>query len=88
MKVLYTNRFVKAIDRIHDKRLLADISYAIAQVKSAEDIRQIPKLKKMSGHKTAFRIKMGFYRIGVFIEGGTVEFAALAHRKDIYKRFP
>lgn len=43
---------------------------------------------KLEGYKIAYRIKLGDYRIGVFIEDETIEFVRFVHRKDIYKKFP
>jgi mRNA interferase RelE/StbE len=51
-------------------------------------LKDIINLKKLSGYKSAFRIRIGDYRIGVIIENDTVIFVAFAHRKDIYHRFP
>lgn len=49
------------------------------------DIQNISKLK---GYKNAYRIRIGSYQIGVFIEHDTVEFARVVHRKNIYNVFP
>ncbi len=38
--------------------------------------------------KFAYRIKIGDYRIGIFVESKVVEMARFVHRKDIYKVFP
>ena len=65
-----------------------DIANAVEQVKQAEGMSSIVNLKKLKGFKTAYRIRIGDYRIGVFIDGDTVEFARVVHRKDIYKLFP
>jgi len=46
-------------------------------IKNVEDSASpigIKGLKKLSGYKKAFRIKIGDYRIGIFIEKGVVEF--------------
>ena len=59
----------------------------IQQVETADSIGKIRNLKKLKGHGIAYRIKIGNYRIGVFIEDDTVEFARIIHRKDIYKKF-
>jgi len=40
------------------------------------------------GHPTAYRIRIQNYRVGIFQEGETVEFARILPRKDIYKYFP
>ncbi|GHT72984.1 hypothetical protein FACS189456_2800 [Bacteroidia bacterium] len=49
---------------------------------------RIANLKKMKGHHSAYRIRVGNYRIGIFVEGDTIIFAILEHRKDIYRVFP
>ncbi|MDP3913923.1 MAG: hypothetical protein Q8R96_09315 [Bacteroidota bacterium] len=57
-------------------------------VEDAVLVREITNLKKLTGYKNAYRIKIGNYRIGVFIENNIVEFARVIHRKDIYRVFP
>jgi mRNA interferase RelE/StbE len=49
---------------------------------------EIPHLKKLQGFKSVYRIRIGDYRIGIFIDGNTVQFVRVLNRKDIYKYFP
>jgi mRNA interferase RelE/StbE len=49
---------------------------------------EIKNYKKLKGSFNTFRIKLGQYRIGIFIDNDTVEFVIILHRKDIYKYFP
>lgn len=88
MKIVFAKRFDKAFDKIRDKRLSGAIVRIVDETRKAQNPAEIPNLKKMSGHKTAFRVRIKDYRIGVFIEKGTVEFTVFAHRKDIYDMFP
>lgn len=88
MKVEFLSRFSKDLNAITDPTVKADIKATIEQVKSAANQKAIANLKKLQGYKTAYRIRTGNYRIGVFIEKGTVEFARVVDRKDIYKVFP
>lgn len=88
MKVAFTNDFDKVAGKIKDKKLAADLLNTIDNVRLAKNIFQIANLKKLKGYSNAFRIRMGNYRVGVFIETDTVEFAAFSHRKDIYNLFP
>ncbi len=48
----------------------------------------IKGLKKLKGFKDAYRVRLGDYRLGVFINKDLVQFARFVHRKDIYKLFP
>lgn len=88
MKFKIERSFEKDFKKLRDKDLAQSILDAIDNVDSAKNTEGICNLKKLSGHKTAFRIRSGDYRIGVFIENEIVFFAAFDHRKDIYKRFP
>ena len=88
MKVRFSKKFDKSIDTLKNEKLKGEISTAVRSVINAKSVHDIPNLKKLKGHKTAYRIRTGSYRIGVYIENDTVEFAAFAHRKDIYNLFP
>ncbi len=88
MKTSFTNNFNKQVSKIKDKSLALAIINIIEEVEAANTPDNIPNLKKLKGHKTAYRIRNGSYRLGLFIENSIVTFAAFAHRKDIYIHFP
>ncbi|MBN1924248.1 MAG: hypothetical protein JW798_00300 [Prolixibacteraceae bacterium] len=88
MKYMIERSFERDFHKLRNKELAECIISVIENVDSAKTLKDIYNLKKLSGHKTAYRIRSGNYRIGVFFEKGTVIFAAFDHRKDIYKRFP
>jgi len=88
MNFEFEKAFVRDFRKVKDKELAIAIQEAIKQVAQASEINEINNLKKLTGYKSAFRIRIGNYRIGIIIENNTVTFVAFAHRKDIYKRFP
>jgi mRNA interferase RelE/StbE len=88
MNFEFEKAFVRDFRKLRDKELAIAISETIKQVSEATTVSQIANLKKLTGYKSAFRIRTGDYRIGVIIENNIVTFVAFAHRKDIYKRFP
>ena len=88
MKAVFLRKFSKDLDKINDQSLLDAIAFIIEWVENNDASVVIPGLKKLVGYKNAYRIRDGDYRIGVFVEGDTVEFARVLHRKDIYKVFP
>ncbi|MBW4419930.1 MAG: type II toxin-antitoxin system RelE/ParE family toxin [Myxacorys californica WJT36-NPBG1] len=49
---------------------------------------EISRLKKLKGFDDAYRIRVGDYRVGLFITGETITFARVLHRKEIYRYFP
>lgn len=88
MNYEFEKAFVKDFRKLKNKELASSIHEVIKQVSEASSPNQIINLKKLSGYKSAFRIRIGDYRIGVIIEKNTVTFVAFAHRKEIYNQFP
>jgi mRNA interferase RelE/StbE len=80
--------FERDFRKLNSKELARSISEVIKQVSEASNLHEIPNLKKLTGYKSAYRIRIGDYRIGVVTERNTIIFVAFAHRKEIYKRFP
>lgn len=88
MKTTFLKSFFKDLDKLPSENVLIEIRKTIENVEKAIQISQISDLKKLKSFKNAYRIRIGDYRIGVFIEKGIVEFARILHRKNIYKVFP
>jgi mRNA interferase RelE/StbE len=87
MEIIYLRSFLKDLQSLPDisKKSMKKI---IAVCKSAEKLDNIPSLKRLKGHPFAYRIRMGDYRIGLYIKNNHIQFVRVAHRKDIYKSFP
>lgn len=88
MRVEFLERFSKDIDRIPVKAVKQSVARLILQIEAAESLTAVPHVKKLTGYQSAYRIRVGDYRIGIFVEGDLVQFARIVHRKDIYRVFP
>jgi mRNA interferase RelE/StbE len=88
MQIEITRKFRKQVDDCKDQRIRSKILSIIENVISADKMNDFHNLKKLTGHKNSYRIRLGTYRVGIIIEGNTVIFAAFDHRSDIYKYFP
>ena len=88
MKIKFRERFEKDLKKISDQKILLQIKRVILDIETAEKLSQISNLKKIKGHKIAYRIKLGDYRIGIYVDAQIIEFTRVLHRKDIYKYFP
>ncbi len=88
MQVEFLEKFNRDLDKISNKSLHSSLVKIIERVENAKNIFEISNVKKLSGHKSAYRIRIGDYRIGIFIDNNLVQFGRVAHRKDIYKIFP
>lgn len=88
MQVEFLAKFNRDLDRIHLKSVKNSIGEVIDTVKASNSITKIANIKKLKGFRSAYRIRIGEYRIGIFVEGSHVEFARVLHRKEIYRYFP
>ena len=88
MKTEFLKQFIWDTDKLSVQSIRNEVIKAIKNVEDSASPTEINGLKKLSGYKNAFRIKIGDYRIGIFIVKNNVEFARVVHRKDIYKVFP
>jgi len=88
MKTEFLKQFLRDADKLTIQSVRNEVIKAIKNVEESASPAGIKGLKKLSGYKNAFRIKIGDYRIGVIIEKNNVEFVRVVHRKDIYKVFP
>jgi mRNA interferase RelE/StbE len=88
MKVLYEKSFLKDLRKCKDAQLKERVNSIIVEVKEAESLASLHKAEKLKGHPVAYKIRIGSYRCGFFIENDAVIFSRFLHRKDIYRKFP
>lgn len=88
MKIEFLSGFEKDLSRTKDKKLATIILDCIDLFENASKLEDIPNIKKLRGHTTAYRYRKGKYRIGFYLEDNTILFAAFAPRNKIYKKFP
>ena len=88
MLVKYRESFIKDLKQIKNKQVKKQIEKTIKFVKSASALSEIPNVKKLRGYKNFYRIRIGNYRIGFYLENNTLVFVRVLHRKDFYKYFP
>lgn len=88
MQVAFLSKFSKDLDKIKSRKLKSSVLQIIEHIETAKELKEFPNLKKLKGHNTAYRIRIGEYRLGLYIAKNIVLFARLVHRKDIYKLFP
>ena len=68
MHVEFLSKFSKDIDHISQKSVKTNVAKLIRLMESESDLNNIPHLKKLVGHKSAYRVRIGDYRIGFFYE--------------------
>jgi mRNA interferase RelE/StbE len=88
MIVEFLARFSKDLDVIQDSNIKQKLIEVIEEIESIDKLSNLKNIKKLKGFKSAFRLKLGDYRIGFFFENQKIIFARIVHRKEIYKIFP
>jgi len=88
MRTTFRTSFLRDLKKIKERTVLDRIRQAIEQVETARTLQDIGDLKKMTGTNRYYRIRVGEYRIGVAVEGDTVDFVRCLRRRDLYRYFP
>ncbi len=89
MIVTYHSKFKKDLQKIKAKKLKIALLDKINELKEISSLEQLSNLKKLSGHPNAYRIRIGNYRLGLFLEDKqTLRLQRFVKRNDIYKLFP
>lgn len=83
MKINYLPTFIKDL-----KDLKSTSSYSVIKnlvftdILAVKQLSEINNLKKLKGEYNAYRIRIGDYRIGFFVEEDTITFARVLHRRE------
>lgn len=89
MTITYHSKFKKDIQKIKDKKLKKSLLDKIQELKDCSNIEEVPGIKKLKGHSTAYRMRIGNYRLGFFVEEAeSLRLQRFVKRNDIYKLFP
>lgn len=89
MKTEYLPTFIKDI-----KNLKSTPNYPIIknlvfnQILAYQELSEISNVKKLKGENNAYRVRVGDYRIGFFVQDDTITFARVLHRREFYRYFP
>ena len=88
MKVIILRSFLNDIKKINDKNLKIKIKDFILQLENAKSLDEVHNVKKLQGYSTAYRLRIGDFRLGFYKDGDNIELARFVKRNDIYKIFP
>ncbi len=88
MKLIYLSSFLKDLKKVDDKKVKTKVKEILLSLKEIENIQNNKQIVKLKGHPTAYRIRIGNYRMGMYLEENTITLARFLKRNDIYKLFP
>lgn len=88
MIVKIDKTFQKDVSKINDAKIKLAIAAVIETIQTSENISSIANLKKLSGYKEFYRIRLGSYGVGIrYNSDQEIVLIRFLHRKDIYQRW-
>ncbi|MGZ5254578.1 MAG: type II toxin-antitoxin system RelE family toxin, partial [Flavitalea sp.] len=72
MKVEFLKTFSKDIDDIKVQSVKRNLLQLIEFIELTHNLDSIPNTKKLKGHRNAYRIRIGDYRLGFFVSNSTI----------------
>ncbi len=88
MKVLFKKAFLKDLAVVPSGTRSQIERFLFEEMPRIESIQAAGKIEKMKGYKDFYKTRFGDYRVGMRVEGETVTFERVLHRRDIYRKFP
>lgn len=88
MTVSFRKSFLRDLKKLKDAKVRDLVREAIEAVEAAGSLEDVPDVRKMSGSRGYYRVRVGSHRIGLVVEGEEVEFVRVLDRKSIYRYFP
>jgi len=87
--VEFDKSFLKSLEKIKDQQLFAKIRKVIEEAEKATELKNLKQVKKLTGFKSYYRIRLGDYRLGFEeIDSNSIRLIIILHRKAFYQKFP
>jgi mRNA-degrading endonuclease RelE of RelBE toxin-antitoxin system len=81
--------FIKDLKALKNTPVFESVkSLVFDEIPSYSSLDEISNLKKLKDSDSAYRLRVGDYRIGLTVVGDTITFVRVLHRKEIYRYFP
>ncbi len=89
MNCEYMPSFIKDLKVLKSTPVFESVkSLVFDEIPNYSSLDEISNLKKLKDSDSAYRLRVGDYRIGLTVVGDTITFVRVLHRKDIYRYFP
>ncbi|CCI00041.1 MAG: type II toxin-antitoxin system RelE/ParE family toxin [Microcystis aeruginosa K13-05] len=88
MQVEFRRLFFRDLGAINDRKLRQRIESVIAEVEAANSLAELRNIKAIESKPSYYRLRIGDYRVGIYIEDNIIAFVRVLHRKEMYRYFP
>ena len=86
MEVEFLRSFEKDLNKA-DASMRRKILSIVVRMEEARTLSDMPQVNKLKGYKDAYRLRIGHFRLGFFVQGDKLQLARLLDRRDIYRFF-
>lgn len=89
MNCEYMPSFIKDLKALKSTPVFESVkSLVFDEIPAYSSLDEMSNIKKLKDADSAYRIRLGDYRIGFTVVEDTITFVRVLHRKDIYRYFP
>ncbi len=88
MYIEFRQTFKKDLHNLKDRKIKQKIQGVIEDIEAAQNLTDLRNVKAIQGHQGFYRIRIGNYRLGLYLNGNIVVLVRFLHRKDMYRYFP
>ncbi|MGF1522132.1 MAG: type II toxin-antitoxin system RelE/ParE family toxin [Leptolyngbyaceae cyanobacterium] len=89
MKVEYRKLFLKDLKKLKKQPIYQQIhELAFTALPEASSLQELSNIKALVGTPNQYRIRVGDYRVGLELNGDTLELMRVLHRREFYRYFP
>lgn len=88
MKLFFEESFHKDLLSVTDTKIKKTVSRIINELEQSKSLNDIRSIKKIKNSKSAYRIRLGDYRIGLVSYHESVVLVRILRRDKIYRFFP
>ena len=89
MKVEYRQLFLKDLKKLKKQPIYHQVYHlAFSTLPKVNSLQELSNVKAIVGTPNRYRIRMGDYRIGIELQGTTLELFRVLHRREFYRYFP
>lgn len=90
MKTVFLTSFLRDVKKLRDAKVRASRCGRDRRGRrsSYPKLEQVSSLKRLSGQRDYFRIRIGDWRIGLLIHSDTITFVRCLNRREMDRFFP
>jgi len=88
VKIIFRRSFAKDLKKIRQNALLQEVQAVLEQIEQSTSLHNIPNVKHLTSEGPYYRIRVGDYRLGLFVDDEAITVVRFLHRRDIYRYFP